>query len=106
MNFEQAIKEIQQQESKIAEEKKKIRETAVLQVKELVKIFDIRSEEIFLTGQSKKKGNENLDFSGFEAGKVYAHGTDSYVFGAKGQRPKWLKDLVRQGKTAQDLLKK
>jgi DNA-binding protein H-NS len=113
MDFLKAIEEVKAKEQQLLNEKNQMKKQAVAQVKDLVKLFGITPSEIFPGASSKAKPatkdvqvDDELDYTGFEAGKTYTNGKKNHVFGARGKRPQWLKDEVRAGKTAKELLKK
>lgn len=106
MDFDKQIAELEAKETKLVEEKNKIKEDALKQVKQLIKLFKFTESEVFETEkQAKKKTTDENNYSGFEAGKFYGEGDKKYKFGAKGQKPKWFKELVKAGKKAEELLK-
>lgn len=109
MDFDKQIAELEAKETKLAEEKNKIKEDALKRVKDLIKLFKFTASEVFDTVKpakpTKPTTTDSNNYSGFEAGKFYGEGDKKYKFGAKGQKPKWFKELVKAGKKAEELLK-
>lgn len=102
MDFKDQFKLFKDEEQKLLKLKKELKKDALTHIKELIEQFNFMPADLF--GEKKQKPPK-VEFKGFEVGKVYKDGNNVYTYKKQGRKPAWLVFLVKNGATAQDLLK-